>query len=151
MLGNQAQDERLVAESEADADSEDDENDDSDDENVSDDDGDEYDDDANEYDRELRAERQGVSYEKASKVSERKRKQASVPSVDKAATEEKELAKLMMSRKKQRLYDRMQFGIKRKEAAAQALRDKRAAIEEAAQSRKGTSEKKRARVKSSSN
>ena len=43
--------------------------------------------------------------------------------------EEKELAMLTMSHKKRRLYDRMQFGINRKEKAAQALSEKRKALD----------------------
>ena len=53
-----------------------------------------------------------------------------------AANEEKELAKMMMSRKKRRLYDRMQYGIERKAAAADVLREKRAAIDAAAKGAK---------------
>ena len=52
------------------------------------------------------------------------------------ANEEKELAKMMMSRKKRRLYDRMQYGIERKAAAADVLREKRAAIDAAAKGAK---------------
>ena len=39
------------------------------------------------------------------------------------------LAMLTMSHKKRRLYDRMQFGINRKEKAAQALSEKRKALD----------------------
>ncbi|EOD20301.1 hypothetical protein EMIHUDRAFT_242189 [Emiliania huxleyi CCMP1516] len=52
-----------------------------------------------------------------------------------------ELAKMMMSRKKRRLYDRMQHGIQKKAVAADALRAKRASLEAAAASAKPPSGK----------
>ena len=47
-----------------------------------------------------------------------------------------ELAKLMLSRKKQRLYERMQYGIKKKAAAAEVLKQKRATINQQAGEKK---------------
>ena len=61
-------------------------------------------------------------------------------SAEKAAAEEKELAKLMMTRKKQRLYERMQYGIKKKAAASEVLKQKRADIDA-----QGGSKKKKAK------
>jgi len=48
---------------------------------------------------------------------------------------------MMMSRKKRRLYDRMQHGIQKKAVAADALRAKRASLEAAAASAKPPSGK----------
>ena len=42
--------------------------------------------------------------------------------------EEKELAKIMMSKRDRKLYDKMQFGKKRKQEAAEKLRQKKASI-----------------------
>ena len=54
-----------------------------------------------------------------------------VQAAEKQAEEEKELAKLMMSNKKRKLYERMQYGINKKSAAADVLRQKRVAIDAA--------------------
>lgn len=88
---------------------------------------------AAEYARELRAEVQGVPYSQAAVAQRGKARQpaASSPAVARAAkreAEEKELAKMMMTRKKRRLYDRMQYGIEKKAAAAEVLAAKRVAL-----------------------
>lgn len=88
---------------------------------------------AAEYAREMRAEVQGVPYSEAGPAQRGKARQpaASSPAVARAAkreAEEKELAKMMMTRKKRRLYDRMQFGIQKKAAAAEVLAAKRVAL-----------------------
>ena len=64
------------------------------------------------------------------------KKRGALSSEARAAAEEKELAKGMMSRKKQRLYERMQYGINKKQAAADVLRQKRAAIDAASKGSK---------------
>lgn len=48
---------------------------------------------------------------------------------EKEAIEKKELAKVMMSKKERHLYDRMQYGIKKKQDEVQNLKRKRTAIE----------------------
>merc|ERR1712204_26676 len=89
-----------------------------------DEDEEDEDEEAAQYKRELAAEKAGVA------VGPAKGKKRGAPSSEeKAAAEEKELAKLMLSRKKQRLYERMQYGIKKKAAAADVLKQKRADIE----------------------
>jgi pescadillo len=45
-----------------------------------------------------------------------------------AADQDKELAKIMMSKRDRKLYDKMQFGIERKKQAAEKLREKRRAL-----------------------
>ena len=101
-------------------------------------DGDEEALDAKRYAAEVAAEVEGVSYN----PNEKKRKGGAAGGggggggAAAVANEEKELAKMMMSRKKRRLYDRMQYGIERKAAAADVLREKRAAIDAAAKGAK---------------
>ena len=127
-----------VAGDEDDEDDEDDEeegDDDEEEEEDEDEDEDEEDEEAAQYKRELAAEKAGVAAAPA------KSKKAGAPSsAEKAAAEEKELAKLMMTRKKQRLYERMQYGIKKKAAASEVLKQKRADIDA-----QGGSKKKKAK------
>ena len=80
------------------------------------------------YKRELKAEVAGVPYAKGSDAK-RKPKVATQSPAEKQAAEEQELAKLMMSRKKRKLYDRMQYGIEKKAVAADVLQQKRALID----------------------
>ena len=107
---------------------EEEEEDDDDDEEEEEDDDDEEDEDDEtaQYKREMAAEAAGVPVARA-----KGKKRGALSSEARAAAEEKELAKGMMSRKKQRLYERMQYGIKKKAAAADVLKQKRAAIEAA--------------------
>jgi len=119
----------------SDDDAEDDEDDEDEDDADEDEDEDEdedvdVDDNDNEesaqYARELAAEVAGVPYSDASTKGRPKPKRARpVEQRD----EEQELAKLMMSRKKRRLYDRMQYGIQRKAAARDVLVQKKEAID----------------------
>jgi len=51
------------------------------------------------------------------------------------ADEERRLAIIMMSKKKRKLYERMQYGIQKKAAAASRLRTKRAALDAEAEQR----------------
>ena len=103
---------------------EEEEDDDEDDEDEDDEDEDEDDEEAAQYKRELAAEKAGVAAAPA-----KGKKAGAMSSEEKAAAEEKELAKLMMTRKKQRLYERMQYGIKKKAAATDVLKQKRADID----------------------
>jgi pescadillo protein len=57
-------------------------------------------------------------------------------------SEEKALALMMMPRKKRRLYDRMQHGIQKREAAADVLRSKRAALDAEAGAKTGAGAKR---------
>ena len=122
-------------------DEEDDEDEDEDEEGEDEDEEDEEeeDDDAREYKRELRAEMSGKSYGgSVAKQSAAKGRSSGKPDAAALqAEEEKELAIMMMPRKKKRLYDRMQHGIKKKEAAADVLRKKREVIDEKATRAKG--------------
>ena len=75
------------------------------------------DEEARDYARELAAEVAGVPYAEGRAKGVKAGVKTGVTAVGKAGakgSEEKELAMLMMSRKKRRLYDRMQFGIERK-------------------------------------
>jgi pescadillo protein len=47
--------------------------------------------------------------------------------VEEEVEEAKELKKIMMSKRERKLYDKIQFGKKRKQEAAQKLREKRKA------------------------
>ena len=104
-----------------------------------DDDDDDDNDEARQYSRELASEFAGKSYAPQDGGSKKRR---SMPA-DGAAGEEKALAMLMMSRKKRRLYDRMQYGIEKKKVAADVLRAKRDALDAAANA-KGTKSKGKA-------
>ena len=114
----------------ADDDDDDDDAGEEDEEDEEDEDEDEEDDDeAAQYRREVAAEAAGVAVTSA---KGKKRPTTAASAAEKAAAEEKELAKLMMPRKKQKLYERMQYGIKKKAAAADVLTQKRATIEKQA-------------------
>ena len=105
-----------------------DEKDSSEKEEETDSDGEDDDDDAAEYARELQAEVQGAAYSESASAKKDKVGKKTDTRANKRESEEKELAKMMMSRKKRRLYDRMQYGIQKKAAAADALAAKRAAL-----------------------
>lgn len=106
------------------------------------------DDEAARYRKELAAEVAGVAYaesskSKTAKAAAGKRKAAPVASGgDSGKSEDKELAMMMMSRKKRRLYDRMQYGIAKKQAAEDKLQEKRDAIDAEAAKAKKTAKKK---------
>ncbi|KAL1521139.1 hypothetical protein AB1Y20_022693 [Prymnesium parvum] len=120
-------------EDDEDEDGEEDEEDEEDEENEDeeDDEGEDVED-AREYAKELKAELAGKAY------SARKTKPAAQAATKASpAKEEKELAMMMMPRKKRRLYDMMQHGIKKKESAADVLRKKRERIEEEVSKAKG--------------
>jgi pescadillo protein len=102
---------------------EDEEDEEDEDEDESDDDDEEHDEDAAQYARELAAEVAGVASGDVPKGPKSRKKPQRT-----REEEEKELAMMMMTRKKRRLFDRMQFGIQRKAAAADTLKQKRAAL-----------------------
>eukprot|EP00316_Scyphosphaera_apsteinii_P019867 CAMPEP_0119336936 /NCGR_PEP_ID=MMETSP1333-20130426/92938_1 /TAXON_ID=418940 /ORGANISM="Scyphosphaera apsteinii, Strain RCC1455" /LENGTH=665 /DNA_ID=CAMNT_0007347873 /DNA_START=90 /DNA_END=2087 /DNA_ORIENTATION=+ len=117
------------------AEDEGDEDEDEGDEDEAEDEEDEEDEDAAQYARELAAEVAGMPYSET-KAPRPKAKRVGPSAAQKREVEEKELAKMMMSRKKRRLYDRMQHGIQRKEAAAEVLRKKRVALESSSKTKK---------------
>eukprot|EP00164_Ancoracysta_twista_P008898 GFYU01013003.1.p1 GENE.GFYU01013003.1~~GFYU01013003.1.p1 ORF type:complete len:132 (-),score=69.92 GFYU01013003.1:317-676(-) len=96
----------------------------------------ELDEDELRYQKEVEAESKGIAYSEVvakgdasaeKKGSTTKRKRAG-KSDD---VEEKELAKMMMTKKNKRLYDRMQYGIEKKQAEIDKLHKKRKAAEKA--------------------
>ena len=110
-----------------------DEDEDEEDSEAEDDDDDaDATDEAVRYRKELAAEVAGVSYAQSSATAMAKRRRQSAGSGDSNVSEDKALAMMMMSRKKRRLYDRMQYGIQKKAEAEQKLQDKRDAIDAAA-------------------
>ncbi|KAJ3205149.1 mRNA-binding ribosome synthesis protein nop7 [Dinochytrium kinnereticum] len=138
------------AEDEADDIAGDEEEDDEDDEDENDD---EFEDDDEEaiYKAELAAEAAGMSFSeymekkakeedatgktsKSSTSEAPKKRKASQAELE--AAEEKELAKMMMSKKDRRLYNQIEFGKKKKEAEANKLREKRIELEKAAKKQK---------------
>ena len=133
-----ADDDEAYGDEDDEEDEDDGEDDDEDDDEDEEDEEDEEALDAKRYAAEVAAEVEGVSYN----PNEKKRKGGAAGGggggggAAAVANEEKELAKMMMSRKKRRLYDRMQYGIERKAAAADVLREKRAAIDAAAKGAK---------------
>jgi len=121
------------------------EDDDSDDEDDNESDGDiAHDaDEALRYRKELAAEAAGKSYADSAAADLIKRKRQNTANDDGKVSEDKALAMMMMSRKKRRLYDRMQYGINKKAEAEQKLQAKRDAIDAAAVKTKGAKAKKR--------
>ena len=63
------------------------------------------------------------------KMEEEKEKKRKRTAADKEQ-EEKELRKIMMSNKQKKLYNKMQYGIDKKSARQDALRDKRRKLDE---------------------
>eukprot|EP00741_Cyanophora_paradoxa_P017274 tig00020961_g16684.t1 len=81
--------------------------------------------------------------EGAAKAAKGAAKEARPSRKEREAAEEKELAKIMMTKKQKRLYGRMQHGIKRKQDAAEALETKRARIDAEKAAAKGKPAKKK--------
>ncbi|KAI8609598.1 Pescadillo N-terminus-domain-containing protein [Chytriomyces sp. MP71] len=79
-----------------------------------------------EYMQKKDAEENGASKKKAT-TSHANLKKRKISAADAEAAEEKELAKMMMSKKERRLYGQIEFGRKKKEAEVQKLQERRMA------------------------
>ncbi|KAJ3036294.1 mRNA-binding ribosome synthesis protein nop7 [Rhizophlyctis rosea] len=86
---------------------------------------------------ELQAEAAGLTFsefqqqkKKQQKSNSKKAPVAKESAAEKQAREERELAKMMMNKKDKHLYNKIQFGKKRKEEAADKLRQKKAALKQ---------------------
>ncbi|KAI5850329.1 ribosome biogenesis protein Pescadillo [Morchella snyderi] len=86
-----------------------------------------------EHQRELEAEAAGVKLP----AGEKKKKEKKKSRQEREEEEQKEMQKIMMSRKKRKLYEKMQFSNKKKEEEVENLREKRRKIEKEKRKAKG--------------
>eukprot|EP00123_Amoebidium_parasiticum_P009005 comp19149_c0_seq1/m.21824 comp19149_c0_seq1/g.21824 ORF comp19149_c0_seq1/g.21824 comp19149_c0_seq1/m.21824 type:complete len:598 (-) comp19149_c0_seq1:435-2228(-) len=84
------------------------------------------------YQREMEAESKGISFSEQKGSAQKPKKKSSKGSKEQGSDEEKELAKIMMSKKHRQLYNKITHGKKRKQDEVEKLEKRRAENEEAA-------------------